>query len=278
MIAEATNATLLNGDQDTVFVGKFPNHINVQGLHESRIGNRHGDIGILLLNLICRNESLVQSSTKRKDGHAVLLLLSASVSVGFAVDSPRLANDASLTNGHNLALGGDLSVLELIPKEVLKLVGSVASSTRVSENSRSIIERRASGHHISQFNLITGRHNGQVGNASQVGQIVASMMSRSVVAHNTGAVQHESHGQVLDGHVVDHLIVAALHERRVDTAEGLEALARHTGREGDGVLLGNADVEGALGEAAAEDVHAGTAGHGGGDADDGPVLGGLLDE
>mmetsp|Transcript_9180 Transcript_9180/g.21586 ORF Transcript_9180/g.21586 Transcript_9180/m.21586 type:complete len:318 (+) Transcript_9180:892-1845(+) len=103
-------------------------------------------------------------------------------------------------------------------------------------------------------------------------------MRRSVVAHQTGAVQDKPHGQVLDGHVVDHLVVSALHEGGVDAAEGFEALARHAGREGDGVLLGDANVEGPLGEAAAEDVHAGSSGHGGRDANDGSVLGGLIDE
>ena len=103
-------------------------------------------------------------------------------------------------------------------------------------------------------------------------------MRRSVVAHQTGAVQDKPHGQVLDGHVVDHLVVSALHERRVDAAEGFEALARHAGREGNGVLLGDTNVEGPFGEAAAEDVHAGSSGHGGRDANDGSVLGGLIDE
>ena len=179
---------------------------------------------------------------------------------------------------NSLTLGGDLAILKLIPKEVLKLVGTVASTTRVSKDSRSVVKGSAGGNHISQLNLVTGRHDGQVGDASQVGQIVASMVGGSVVADQTGTVQDHAHGKVLDGHVVDHLVVTALHEGGVDAAEGLEALAGHAGREGDGVLLGNTDIEGALGEAAAEDVHAGAAGHGGGDADDGPVLGGLVDE
>ena len=177
-----------------------------------------------------------------------------------------------------LTLGGDLAVLELISKEVLKLIGTVASTTGVSEDGRSVVKGSTGGNHISKLDLITGRHDGQVGDASQVGQIVASMVSGSVVTDQTGTVQNHTHGEVLDGHVVDHLIVTALHEGGVDAAEGLEALAGHTGREGDGVLLGNANVEGALGEAAAEDVHAGAAGHGGRDANDGPVLGGLVDE
>ena len=103
VVTETTDAALLNSNQNTVLISKFPNHINVQRLHESSIRNSNSDIGILLLNLVRRNESLGQSSTERKNGHAVLLLLSAGVTVSFAIDSPRLANDASLTDGQELA-------------------------------------------------------------------------------------------------------------------------------------------------------------------------------
>mmetsp|Transcript_6686 Transcript_6686/g.11914 ORF Transcript_6686/g.11914 Transcript_6686/m.11914 type:complete len:215 (+) Transcript_6686:850-1494(+) len=92
------------------------------------------------------------------------------------------------------------------------------------------------------------------------------MMRRSVISHHTSTIQYQPNGQVLNGNIVDHLIVTTLHEGGVDTTEWLEALAGHSGGEGDGVLFGNTHVEGTLGESSSEDVHAGSPRHGGGDA------------
>ena len=59
-----------------------------------------------------------------------------------------------------------------------------------------------------------------------------------------GAIEHKTHGQLLDRDVVHDLVVGALQERRVDGAERLIALGRKTRRERHAVLLGDADVEG----------------------------------
>ena len=54
--------------------------------------------------------------------------------------------------------------------------------------------------------------------------------------------------QVLETHVVEHLVEGALQERRVDGRHRLHALGGEPGREGHGVLLGNAHVVEALRE------------------------------
>ena len=79
-------------------------------------------------------------------------------------------------------------------------------------------------------------------------------------------------GRPLDRDVVDHLVVGALQEGRVDGAERAEALGGEAGGEGDGVLLGDADVEAALREGLGEQVEPGAGRHGGVDRDD-PVVG-----
>jgi hypothetical protein len=56
-------------------------------------------------------------------------------------------------------------------------------------------------------------------------------------------------GRPLDGHVVHHLVVAALQEGRIDRHERLHAVGGEAGGEGHRVLLGDADVEGAVREA-----------------------------
>ena len=103
-------------------------------------------------------------------------------------------------------------------------------------------------------------------------------MGRAVGADQTGAVDREAHRQALDRHVVHDLVVAALQEGRIDRAERLVALGRKARGEGHRVLLGDADVEGALGEGLVEDVDAGAGRHRRGDADDLVVLLGFLDQ
>ncbi len=77
-------------------------------------------------------------------------------------------------------------------------------------------------------------------------------MRRPVGADEAGAVDGEAHRQPLDGDVVHDLIVGALQERRIDGGERLQALGGETGGERHRVLLGDADVEGALGKLLAE--------------------------
>lgn len=73
-------------------------------------------------------------------------------------------------------------------------------------------------------------------------------MRRAVAADQPAAVEREHDRQVLDRHIVDQLVVAALQEGRVDRRERLHSLRREPGGERDGMLLGDADVEGALRE------------------------------
>jgi hypothetical protein len=93
-------------------------------------------------------------------------------------------------------------------------------------------------------------------------------MGRAVGADQAAAVEREQHRQVLDRDVVDQLVVAALQEGRVDRADRLQSLAGQTRGERDRVLLGDADVEVALGEALRELDQAGALAHRRRDRDD----------
>ncbi len=103
-------------------------------------------------------------------------------------------------------------------------------------------------------------------------------MGRTIGADEPGAIDGEAHGQVLDAHVVHDLIVGALKKRRVDRAERLIPFCREAGSEGDRVLLGDADVEAAVGERLVEQVEAGAVGHGGVDRHDLVVAPGFRDQ
>ena len=103
-------------------------------------------------------------------------------------------------------------------------------------------------------------------------------MGGAVGADQARAVDGEAHRQLLDGDVVHHLVVGALQEGGIDGAERLHAVGGHAGGEGHRVLLGDADVEAALGMRLGEQIEPGAARHGGGDRDDLGVAVGLLDQ
>jgi hypothetical protein len=113
---------------------------------------------------------------------------------------------------------------------------------------------------------------------AEVADVEAAGVSRAIGADEAGAVEGEAHRQALDRHVVHHLVVAALQEGGIDRRERLHPVGGEAGGEGDRVLLGDADVEGAVREALAEHVDAGAGGHGGGDGDDLRVAFGVLDQ
>ena len=75
-----------------------------------------------------------------------------------------------------------------------------------------------------------------------------------------------------------HLVEGALKEGRVDSQHRSHSGHRQAGRECDGVLLGDADVEEAVGETFGERSQAGTAAHGRGDGDQARLAFRLLDQ
>ena len=93
-------------------------------------------------------------------------------------------------------------------------------------------------------------------------------MGRAIGADQTGAVYGEAHGQVLNGDIMHHLVISALQEGRVNRGKRFIAFGRHTGGEGNRVLLGNADIKGAVGIGFCEFIQSRTRRHGGGDGDD----------
>ena len=103
-------------------------------------------------------------------------------------------------------------------------------------------------------------------------------MGRAVGAHEPGAIDGEAHRQLLDRHVMHDLVIGALQEGRVDRGERPHALGRQPGGEGHRMLLGDADIEAALGELLGELVEPGARRHGRVDGDDLLVLLGHLDQ
>jgi hypothetical protein len=96
------------------------------------------------------------------------------------------------------------------------------------------------------FVLVAGAI-GPVGQTAQVRKIDAHVR-RAVGADDPRAVDREHDREILQRHVVDQLIVAALQESRIDRDDGLHPLAREPGGKCHRVLLGDADIEVALRE------------------------------
>ena len=133
-------------------------------------------------------------------------------------------------------------------------------------------------HHVAQLVFVHGNGDGHVGYAPQVGEVELPLVGLSVFADQPRPVEAEHHAQALDGHVVDDVVVGPLHERRIDVAERYHSLGGQSGGEGDGVPLGDAHVETAVGHALHHGVERAAGGHGGGDAHHGRIhLGQLHD-
>mmetsp|Transcript_14383 Transcript_14383/g.37312 ORF Transcript_14383/g.37312 Transcript_14383/m.37312 type:complete len:337 (-) Transcript_14383:730-1740(-) len=174
-----------------------------------------------------------------------------------------MLNDPTLANGQHGASRRDL--IEVVAEVVVELVKAKGGATREAEARGDVVERVDRLHHVTQLHLVRRRTDHQARYAAQIREIEATVVRRAVVTHEAGAVEDHAHGELLDGDIVHHLVVCTLHERRVDGAERLEALDRHACGKCDSMLLGDANVVRALGEALPELVNTRAAGHGGGD-------------
>ena len=101
---------------------------------------------------------------------------------------------------------------------------------------------------------------------------VSANVSGGGVAGQAGAVEHEGHRQVLQAHLLEHLVEGALEEGAVDVDDRPAAGFRLSGGEGDGVRLADPDVEKAVGELLAHRLELVALAHGGGEHGDPGVL------
>jgi hypothetical protein len=124
-----------------------------------------------------------------------------------------------------------------------------AAAARVAHGHR-VVLAEGGGQRLAAFVLVAGRQHAAVGDAAHVGDVVGAGMGGAVGTHEAGTVQREHHRQVLQRHIVDQLVVAALQEGAVDGHHRLEPFAGQAGGKGHGVLLGDADVVVALRESA----------------------------
>src|SRR5579885_1207059 len=125
--------------------------------------------------------------------------------------------------------------------------------------------------HVAQLVLVLRGHELHVGHGAQEADIEDAVLRRAVFTDDAGAVQREDDVQVLHADIVQHLVISTLQEGRVDGGNGLEAADSQPTGEGDGVLLGNAHVKVAVGEAFVQLLETGSLGHRRRDANNGDV-------
>ncbi len=87
-------------------------------------------------------------------------------------------------------------------------------------------------------------------------------MGLPVGADDTAAIDSEQYRQILDGDVVNHLIISALQKSRVNCHDRTITANSKPSGEGDGVLLGDSHIEILLRVLAGESHHAGAFTHG----------------
>ena len=215
--------------------GGVADHVRVEGLHNPRVPHRGTD------TLVLEEEGSVlgrlDHATHGDDAHIGALAHPAS-------REPR----THLLGGH--------------------LAGGAAG---VADGDRAVVDAQGIGDHHAK---VLGRGRGEDGHArhlGQQGQVEHAVMRRSVGTGDAGAVDAEHDRQAVHADVEVDLVEGSGQERGVHGDHGTQTAHGHAGGGRDGVLLGDADVEEAVGEPRLEGKKAGGAGHGGGDGHDAGV-------
>ena len=97
-------------------------------------------------------------------------------------------------------------------------------------------------------------------------------MGLPIAADETGPVHTEDDVQPFERYIVDHHVKAPLQKARIHGEDRHKPLLCHGPRHGDGVPLGDTDIEKAPGECILKALGPGAAGHGSRDHDDASVL------
>jgi hypothetical protein len=74
---------------------------------------------------------------------------------------------------------------------------------------------------VLQFVFILGRHDDQVGNVSEVGQVEQSVVGWPVFSHDPSSIEGEQNRKILKADVLLDLIVRPLKEGRIDRHDRL---------------------------------------------------------
>ena len=125
-----------------------------------------------------------------------------------------------------------------------------------------------------QLGLIGGGHHNHTRQIGHIADVKRPRMGRAIRPDKPGAINGETHGQALNGHIMHNLIIAPLQKRRIHRTERAHPARSQSGSKGHTMLFGNAHIETARGIAFGHQVQPRAIGHGGGHGTDPAVLGG----
>jgi hypothetical protein len=104
-------------------------------------------------------------------------------------------------------------------------LGHHALAARVADAEGTAVAQLRGVHQVAQLLLVHRRAYDHVGDAAEVGDVECAVVRGAVGTGQPAAVQAEHHVELLEGHIVHHLVVGALHEAAVDVAERHQSLA-----------------------------------------------------
>ena len=132
--------------------------------------------------------------------------------------------------------------------------------------------RDCGAQHLLEFPIILRRHHDEIRHGPQEGEIEQTMMGGSVRGRESGPIEDECDGQILQTDIVDDLVVAALEKRRVDRDHRVTAAHGQSRSHRDRMLFGDADIEEPIRKTSSEFRQSGSTGHGGRDRHDAVIL------
>ena len=104
--------------------------------------------------------------------------------------------------------------------------------------------------------FVAGCHDDHVRNAPQVAEIKTAGMGRAVFPHQSRPINREQHIKILQGHVMNQLIISSLQESGINGYYRLGFLACQARRKSDRVLFRYGNIVEAIGVIFGELLHA----------------------
>ena len=179
MRAEPADRAFFDRQYDLVAGHQLADQIGVERLGKPQVGNRGGET--FGLELVGGFQRFGQPRAEREDRN-----------LGALADDPALAD---------LQLFRDFG--QFNPNTV---------AARIAKGNRAAVMERGGIGHVNQLGFVRSGHHHEIGQARKVCNVERSGVSRAVGPDQPGPVDREADRQVLDRHIVDHLVIGALQE------------------------------------------------------------------
>ena len=132
---------------------------------------------------------------------------------------------------------------------------------RPAEHGRGVVDRDGFAELLAQRGGVARGGDADARDDLQQRQVPHAVVRGAVGTGDTRAVEHEGHARPVQGDVHEHLVERPVEERGVEGDDRVQAAERQPGSGGDRVLLGDADVDDAVGVPLLEQVQPGRSEH-----------------